>query len=297
MPPEAASQQEIDFSRPFFPASMTALAFTPSWRKLDEAHRLRYSQLYALYVNEQTVFFEELLATTVLPAFYQQPGRIGADLAEDLRLFEAEERVHSSWFRRMNHLIDPLNFSLEEGRYHFVPVDARMIARTAWFARRPFAFPGWLWLMLLQEERSLAISRECLRQPEIEPRFLDLHRRHMADEVGHVEWDMKLIERVWLPMPGWKRRLHARLFGIMMAEFFTAPKRSALRVLDALISEFPDLRAEASVMRAELALLGRSRDYHASLYSRLHTPRCFALFDELPEFRHIGRHLLAYETP
>ena len=93
MPVEAViTRREIDFSRPFFPARLTALAHVPSWGMLDECHRLRYSQLYALYLNEQTVFFEELLATNVLPALYRRPDRIGVDLAEDLRRFEAEER-------------------------------------------------------------------------------------------------------------------------------------------------------------------------------------------------------------
>ena len=69
MPAEfVMSRREIDFSRPFFPVHLAALSFVPSWRLLYERHRLRYSQLYALYLNEQTVFFEEMLATNLLPA-------------------------------------------------------------------------------------------------------------------------------------------------------------------------------------------------------------------------------------
>jgi hypothetical protein len=228
MPAEAATTRPaIDFSRPFLPARLTTLAHAPSWKSLETRHQLRYTQLYALYLNEQTVFFEELLATNVLPALYQRPDRIGEELAEDLRRFEAEERRHSSWFREINRRGDPDRFSLDEGTYVFIPADARMRAVTAWFARRPFAFPCWIWLMLLQEERSISVARECLAKDSgLEPEFVALHRKHMADEVDHVHWDIKLVEQVWLPLPMWKRRLQTRIFGVMMAEFFTAPKRS-----------------------------------------------------------------------
>lgn len=299
MPAEAVILRSgIDFSLPFFPARLTTLAFVPSWHRLEPRHQLRYSQLYALYQNEQTVFFEELLATNVLPALYARPERIGTDLADDLRLFEAEEHRHSRWFRELNHQVDPCRFLLDEGSYVLILVGARMRAVTAWFARRPFAFPCWIWLMLLQEERSIAVARECMREGnQLEPEFLALYRKHLADEVDHVEWDLKLIERVWLPLPTWKRRLQARLFGVMMAEFFTAPKRSAKAVLQALLDEFPELDALGADLHRELECLATSRDYHASLYSRSVTPRCFALFDKLPEFRDIGRCLLAYERP
>lgn len=299
MPAEAViSQREIDFSLPFFPAKLTALAHVPSWERLDAHHQLRYSQIYALYLNEQTVFFEELLATNVLPALYHRPDRIGGDLAYDLRRFEAEERQHSRWFREMNHRVDPSRFRLEEGSYVFIPVDAKMRAVSAWFARQPFAFPCWIPLMLLQEERSISVARECLRKSsQLEPAFLNLHRKHLADEVEHVQWDLRLIERVWLPMPMWKRRLQARLFGAMMSEFFTAPKRAGKAVLQALIDEFPELKSLGSDLHRELGALRNSRDYHASLYSRTMTPRGFALFDELPEFVNIGRSLLAYDRP
>lgn len=295
MPAEAVMPRtEIDFSRPFFPVHLAALSFVPSWSLLEERHRLRYSQLYALYLNEQTVFFEELLATNVLPALYQRPDRIGTDLAKDLQQFEIEERRHSGWFRDLNHRVDPKNFRLEEGSYVFVPMTPRTKAVTAWFARHPFSFPCWIWLMLLQEERSIAVAKECLRQ-DIEPVFRDLHRKHLADEIDHVRWDLKLVERVWLPLPQWKRRLQAKLFGFMMAEFFTSPKRAAKAVLQALLDEHPELHPLGPQLHRELRALATSRDYHASLYSRETTPRCFALFDELPEFRHAGRHLLAYE--
>jgi len=84
---------------------------------------------------------------------------------------------------------------------------------------------------------------------------------------------------------------------VMMAEFFTAPKRSAKTLLDSLIAEFPEVIPHGPRLHQELASLADDPRYHASLYSRAITPRCFAWFDELPEFENIGRHLPAYQRP
>lgn len=74
--------------------------------------------------------------------------------------------------------------------------------------------------MLLQEELSISVARECLAKDSgLEPEFVALHRKHMADEVDHVQWDIKLVERVWLPLPMWKRRRQARVFGAMIGGY------------------------------------------------------------------------------
>jgi len=108
---------------------------------------------------------------------------------------------------------------------------------------------------------------------------------------------MELIERVWLPMPMWKRKLQAAIFGWLMREFFTVPKRAARAVLDTLIGEFPDLDPLAAQLRQDLANLKSSPSYHASLYSREITPKAFALFDSLQEFEKLGFSLPAYHRP
>lgn len=289
-------RRDIDFSRPFTPAHTTALFHAPSWHLLTATQQIRYTQLYALYLNEQTAFFEELLASTLLPALYRRPDRIGDELAENLRTFEAEEKRHSQWFREMNHRIDSATFPLTPENYVFIPGGRAMRAIGKWLASRPFAFPFWIWLVLLQEERSIFIAQESIApRSGIEPNFRELQRRHLADEIGHVRWDTQLVERVWLPMPMWKRKLHARLFGHLMAEFFTVPKRSAIAVLNALLAEFSDLAPIAPQLRRELSDLKHSTAYHASLYSREVTPKAFALFDSLPEFADIGKYLPAYE--
>ena len=41
-----------DLSRPFMPEDQTQLYYTPAYARLSAAHRLRYTQLFALRVNE-----------------------------------------------------------------------------------------------------------------------------------------------------------------------------------------------------------------------------------------------------
>ena len=122
----ALPEGEIDFSKPFFPAHLTALYFTPSWTDLSDDQRCRYTQHYALYLNEQTAFFEEQLAETILPALYGKPDRLGEELAENLQQFQEEERCHTEMFRSLSHKVDPDRFSLESQSYHFIRVPRPM---------------------------------------------------------------------------------------------------------------------------------------------------------------------------
>ena len=281
---------------PFYPAEHTVLYFTSVWQKLSPAQQLRYTQLYGLYVNEQTEFFEESLARTVLPALYQNPSRIGKKLAESLKEFEADERRHTDWFRQLNHQIDPDLFSLAPNTYHFIKIPRWQTKLTEILSRQPWLLPCWVWVMLIQEERSIFISQSCIDpRAGIEPHFVELHRKHLADEVHHVRWDIELIDVIWRKRSPAIRSANAGLFKWMMAEFFTAPKRAARAVVNQLVKEHAELSAIHGTFLKELDELRHDRAYHASLYDRKKLPRTFELFDRSPEFARLGDILLAYD--
>ena len=61
-----ASDDAIDFSRYFMPERLTPLFHTPSYAHLSEEQRRRYNQLHACYLNEQTIFFERVMAQPIL---------------------------------------------------------------------------------------------------------------------------------------------------------------------------------------------------------------------------------------
>ncbi len=125
----------------------------------------------------------------------------------------------------------------------------------------------------MQEERSLYFSKSCLEKAdELEPRFVAIHRAHLADEVGHVGWDGELLDWLWPRTGRTMRRVNVRLLEWMIGEFFLLPKRSGVRVVAQLAREFSHLDS-AALRRAlsgfekqcrlpALALLARDDSAH-----------------------------------
>ena len=278
----ALEDSPVDLAKLFLPEELTPLFHTPSYGALTPEQRRRYNQLHGLYFNEQTHFFETALGNRILEALRRQPWP--DRLAEGLRQFQEEERQHSAMFRRLNRRCAP---ELYTGRdFHFVRVPRLWMAASRWAVERPFLFPMFLWLMLLQEERSLFYSRSILRHREaIEPHFVKAHRLHMADEVGHVRWDEELLDALWHRARPLSRQVNAKLFAWMLDEFFSTPKRAQLRVAEALAGEFPELRGRLPEMKRQLLALSRDAGFRTSLYSREIVPRTFARLDATPEFR------------
>jgi hypothetical protein len=215
-------------------------------------------------------------------------------LATALGEFMDEERRHTRMFRALNEACAPEWYAA--GPFHFIRVPAVQSRVLDWVARRPRVFPMVLWLMLLQEERSLFYSRAILhRKEEIEPHFVGVHRTHLADEAGHVGWDEDLLDQIWDRCHPVLRRINAEVFRWMVGEFFNTPKRGGLRVVSQLTVEFPEMAPRLPQLREQVRQLAHSRAYHQSLYSREIVPRTFARFDRYAEFSLLGRTLYGYE--
>jgi hypothetical protein len=275
-------ESPIDSGKLFLPEELTPLYHTQSYGSLTPEQRRRYNQLHGLYFNEQILFFETALGYGILEALRRQPWP--DRLADGLRQFQEEERQHSAMFRRLNLRCAPELY--DGGDHYFVQVAKIWMAVSNWAVAHPLLFPMFLWLMLVQEERSMYYSRVILRHREaIEPHFVQAHRLHLADEVGHVRWDEELLDALWQRAHPMLRKVNARLFAWMLAEFFAAPKRAQLRVVDELVCEFPGLRERRPEMRRQLLALSADDDFRTSLYSREIVPKTFARFDESPEFR------------
>jgi hypothetical protein len=215
-------------------------------------------------------------------------------LAACLEAFIAEERRHTEWWRRLNRLSDPALYTKSDQAIIRLPAAAKFVLRR--LAIRPRAFPLVFWVMLALEERSLEISRRCMSLPddEIEPRYLAIYRAHLAHEVRHVQIDWHLIERYYAGRSGMIRRLNATLFRSAVRRFFLPPTRSAVRVLDRLVAEHPELEPLIVAMRRQLVQVGSDPAYHQMMYSRESTPITFALFDRFPEFHAMRRVLHSY---
>ncbi len=282
MLPAAILLDGVDLARPFIPAELTPLHHTAVYRELTEAQRLRYNQLHALYFNEQIQFFETALGRPILTALLREPWP--AKLAAGLRQFHDEELQHTEMFRRLNRLAAP---HLYEGTdLCFVKVPAFWTALMRRAVNHPASMPLFLWLMLLQEERSLHYSKIHLKhQDALDPLFVETHLLHLRDEAKHVRWDEELLDALWHRASPLARNLNAKLFAWMLEEFFGAPKRAQLRVLDELSREMPELTGRLPEMRRQLLALSRDETFRKTLYSREIVPRTFARFDECPELR------------
>ena len=166
------------------------------------------------------------------------------------------------------------------------------------WVRRPARFPFFLWVLLIQEERASFCAKEFLNEAgALEPNFVAAQRRHLADEIGHIQWDEELLDWFWPRTGTLMRKLNARLFAWMMGEYFTTPKRSGLRVVAELIEEFPALRMQGPALRTQMMQLSANREFHLLAYSRRATPKAFARFDQWPEFQSLGKVLVGYTPP
>ena len=275
----------VDFSKNFMPERLTPLFHTPVYHRLNLAQRRRYNQLHACYLNEQTIFFESVMARPILQCY---PGRVSRGLAAGLGEFMQEEERHSAMFRALNRACAPAIYGGTD--FHAIRLGAAVRWPLRWWVQCAGRFPLFLWLLLIQEERAMFYAGEFLAEADhLEPAFVAAQRKHLADEVGHVRWDEQLLDEVWpRTTPAW-RRVNARLLAWLLREFFVLPRRSGWRVVELLLAEFPELRGRKAEWRDALRGLADNREFHRLAYSWEVTPRAFARFECEPEFRDIGR--------
>ena len=283
--------EEIDFSRRFMPEELTPLYHTRCYGRLDACQQLRYNQLHALYFNEQTMFFEKALARNVLGYFLRQS--LPMPLKAGLRQFMLEEEQHTEMFRHLNRTCAPGIYLRED--FYFIEPKWPVAAALNFVSKRPNWFPFLLWLMHLQEERALFFGKSFLKNAEaLEPQFVAVQRKHVADEVGHVAWDEALLDWVWPKAGLVHRQFNSRIFAWMIEEYFSTPKRAAVRVVGELVKEFPELGPEYAGICGELLALGRNVEYRKSLYCIENVPNTFKRFSACPEFQAVTSAMPGY---
>jgi len=277
----------LDFSRLFMPEMLTPLYHTPAYGTLSEQQRLRYNQLNALYFNEQIMFFEKALARNVLGYF--QRSALPEALKSGLRQFADEEEQHSAMFLELNRRCSRL---YRQQDFYFIRIPPAGAKLLEFMSKHPLWFPLLLWLMHLQEERSLFFGRVFLQfQEDLEPSFVALQRQHLADEVGHVRWDEQLLAEIWPKTTYLLRRVNVRMLVWMIDEYFSVPKRSSVRVVHELIQEFQDLRPRTNELCQQLNALGSNAEYRRLLYSAETVPNSLAKFEAWPEFNNLRRRI------
>ena len=259
-----------DWQLPFIPERLTPLRLTPAWSLLRPSERLRYNQLQGLYFHEQIIYFEQALIVPLLRA--ARPLVADPALRAALVTFEAEENVHSAVFHALLRDLRPEWYARSWRHFvHVGPVGERVLAT---LLRHPKQFPFLLWLIQLLEERTMFASRLYLAEADTFPAaIVAAQRRHLADEADHVQWDIALLQQLWPATPAWLRRLNVRLLDWMVGEFIAVPRRAALRVIDALAADLPDLSVPAATLKTQLRELAARPAFRAAVFGRDAVPR------------------------
>ena len=286
----------IDRSRWFFCETLTPLYYAPIYRDLDLEHRRRYNQLTAMMANEIIAFMEsEFLVATLTAVSSDLDTNNSGDLRAAVIRFAEDERRHADIWWNLNRLSEPRWY--DKARWRLIKIPRGVLSAARFVARHPIVFPLVFWLQLVQEERSLEISRRCMHlpAPSIEPRYLGAYGAHLPDEARHVQIDRFLIERYYAKRNAMVRRTSAWLMKTIVRLLLVTPVHSTAHVVRILATEYPELAPLVPQMLRELEALGCNIEYHEMMYSRDTTPVTFALFDEYPEFHAMREVLLAYE--
>ncbi len=272
----------VDRERLFIAEELTPLFYTAAFRELSPAQALRYNQISALAAGELIGLFEDF-AMAALRAVRSAAGpALPDDLREGLGWFLEEEARHAEVWLELNRLCEPAWYG-EAGR-RIVQPPRGLLAVMRWIASHPRALPVVFWMMLLQEERSLAISRRSLAVADrLEPRWAAVYRLHLRDEIRHVHLDWHLLDHFYRDRSRPVRRLTAGLLRRITATFFLAPRRMAVRVVDLLIEEHPELAPLRPRCLRELAALGNDPAYRRMMYAREELPVSAHLLDRFPE--------------
>ena len=290
-----------DLSRPFMPEDQTQLYYAPSYARLSAVQRLRYTQLFALRVNEYIMLLEREFVDPVLKGL-RMNAAVAADplLRRTLEGMLAEESRHYQAFAALNRRCAPAFY--RQSDWHFMRLNpferatlAVMQAGARWL---PFA----LWIIVAMEESSIGLASAMARGASggplgpLDAHFVAVHREHAKDEARHIHIDVHLVRACLGSAPASWRTLNAKLFMAFMRDM-TAPKATGTgaRVVRQLVGEFPELAAWQDEMIADLVALRGDVTFQHSLFNRRLTPLAFALYDDEPALARLGRALKSYE--
>src|SRR5438552_13028137 len=208
----------VDRARPFIADALTPLYYTRIWRELTGEQRLTYNQLNGIYWNELIAAFERHLALALL----------SSEVAPRVRELTREEILHEGVFYDLNRLAGAPR--------RFISIPAIASATLRGLARTRSGAAALVWVMMLMEERSIAVMSMT---SGIDATFARVYAAHVADERGHVETDVELLSL--LHRGAITRWIAALLFRLIVSAFFIGPGRGARVVVDALIDKHPEL--------------------------------------------------------
>jgi predicted metal-dependent hydrolase len=283
---------EFDFRTPIDPGrwwvcpTLTPLYYAPCYGELSEAQARRYNQITALSFGELFGFFETVFERALRGVLEARSGKpLCGEIRACVEGFIREEAKHREMWWRLAALSEPTWY--DNGPMRVVRIPAVTRRALSWLTARPDWFPAVVWAILALEEHSMEISRRCARVPaeRIEPRYAAVYRAHMAEEARHVQIDWHLLVHLMEGIGPVMRRVNGWVFRAAVGAFFMRPTRAAVRVLDVLVGEAPELRISQRRMVRELKALDRDERFRRMMLSPESTPVTFRLMERYPELR------------
>lgn len=280
------SRAVIDSALRFVPEQLTPLYYTEIYsRSLAERHRIRYNQLFALYLNELAVLFETRLTRAYASLLSQ--SFISVSLKEQIRQYLADEDRHWRMFNNLNRQAAP---ELYEHRiFCFVQLSRAASLGINFFNHFSSVLPLNLILIYMGEERTLYYV-DCFEKnsEQLDSRFESVHKIHLEDEVRHLDLDQQVLTLVWERLSPQLRRVNAKLVQYCLREFFTLPKRSGIKIVERLMLEFPELEPMRVELINEMFESARSSSFSRTLFDNSVIPNTIAFFARYQEFRILG---------
>lgn len=256
---------------------------------LTAGQQRRFNQMWGLYMNETLIFMETTLPAMLARSALRDPSLRG--FHDDIRAAMADERVHASLFAALNRKAAPVWYEL--GERHFRNDAGPALRLFVWMFGSRFFLPVLLWTIFMSEEKAAHFGRRFRAdRDQLDPLFCKVYLDHEADEACHCDCDRRLLDHVWPRLPAWRRKICTVVFRWLTRNYFTAP-RQGMRVVDAWLAEFPELRGKREELRREFKLLGRNEGYVRALCGPDAVPMTVAKMAEFPEMGGLRSALLA----
>lgn len=270
----------------FVPECLSPLFYTAAYHCLSEAQKIRYNQLFGLYLNELAILFE-----TKLPQAYASllsKSFLSEELKAEIFQFISDEERHWRMFANLNRQAAP-EFYRDELHY-FVKLPRLALFGLSVLNRLSSVLPLSLILIYLGEEKTLFYPK-CFDSSEValDSRFAAVYKKHVEDEERHIKLDERVLNILWQRLGKSLRQANVSLLKYCLNEFFTQPKRANRKILDQLILEFPDLKALRARIDRELVDAVKSPGFQSTLYSYEVIPGCIKFFRQYKEFISLGQ--------
>lgn len=259
--------------------SISHLAYAPFFKELTPEERLTYNHLFALTTVEQFIFFEGQITPMLHAEKLEARGEKFAPPArEALITFDREEREHVEMFQAW--------LKLARRRYPLARVFEKTPA-TQWIVEMVFKRPRFLifWTVALMyvEERTTILSRRMLKEANMDEVSLEMHEKHLKDEMRHLVLTDELLREFWDPAPAWLKRLNLWILKSFFFQVFFK-SYSARHTFKALLSYHPRLERFQSEFDRFIEDLPNNRAYLSQMFSPEASPRLFQALEARPEF-------------